>query len=111
VEENVRLIQESYIAPAINIPYQTEVGYIPCRIFKNISYGQFGVTNSSAVYDFFKGRVIYNSDPYRLFYDARERLPEVPLSLLHSLMDEVAKKHTYLNKIDALMKSARRMES
>src|SRR5208282_616440 len=110
IEDNIRLIQKSYIAPAINVRYQTEVGYIPCRIFKNISYGQMGVTNSKAVNDFFRGRLIYNPDPEKLFYQAQEQLPEVSLDILHQLMDEVAEKHTYLNKIDALLKAAKMVQ-
>lgn len=110
VEDNVRLIKESYIAPAINIPYQTEVGYIPCRIFKNISYGQYGVTNSAAVDKFFNGRLIYNPDSYELFYTAKKLLPLIEPRELHILMDHVAANHTYLNKIDALLKAAQLME-
>ena len=29
------------------------IGYIPCRIFKAISYGCLGITNSKSVYDLF----------------------------------------------------------
>jgi hypothetical protein len=111
VEENVRLIQAAYMAPTINIQYQTQVGYIPCRIFKNISYGQMGITNNKAVQDFFRGRLIYNEDSYKLFYDAKDQLPTTPLSVLHGLMDEVAAKYTYLNKIDGIVRTIRNMES
>ncbi len=106
IEDNVRLIRESYMAPAI-VGSGHPVGYLPCRIFKNISYGQFGVTNSSYVNDLFEGRLVYNSDTYGLFFDARERLAKTPLSELHSLMDYVAKNHTYLNRIDTLIHGAR----
>ena len=106
IEDNVRLIRESYMAPAI-VGSGHPVGYLPCRIFKNISYGQFGVTNSSYVNDLFEGRLVYNSDPYGLCFDARERLAKTPLSELHSLMDYVAKNHTYLNRIDTLIHGAR----
>jgi hypothetical protein len=106
VEENIRLIQESYIAPAICPPYQVQMGYAPCRIFKNISYGQYGVTNSAHVNELFGNRLICNSDTYKLFYDAKDQLPQIGLKQLHALMDEVAEKHTYLNKIDALLHAA-----
>ncbi len=106
IEDNVRLIRESYMAPAI-VGSGHPVGYLPCRIFKNISYGQFGVTNSSYVNDLFEGRLVYNSDTYGLFFDARERLAKTPLSELHSLMDYVAKNHTYINRIDTLIHGAR----
>jgi|SRR5271157_36622 len=107
VEENVRLIQESYIAPALVSPEQYKMGYLPCRIFKNISYGQYGVVNSEFINDVFDGKLICNQDCYRLFYDARERLPGIQLADLHSLMDYVAENHTYLNRFDALLKAAR----
>lgn len=107
IEENVRLVRESYMAPAIQGQQQLDVDYLPCRIYKNISYGQMGITNSRAVNDAFQGRLIFNPDPYQLFYDARERLEQVTLSELHWLMDFVAEKHTYINRLDDLLRDAR----
>jgi hypothetical protein len=104
-EEHARLIKESYMAPAINIPYQTQVGYIPCRVFKNISFGHFPVTNNPHVYELFPA--ICNTDVHKLFYDAKTYLPSISLNALHKLMDEVALNHTYLNKIDALLKAVK----
>ena len=106
IEENVRFIQESYMAPAL-IGVGHPFGYIPCRVFKNISYGQMGVTNSPHINDLFDGRLIFNFSPYLLFCDAKEKLPEISLRQLHSLMDLVAQKHTYLNRIESLLKGAR----
>jgi hypothetical protein len=107
IEEHARLIRDSYIAPALVSQDQYNVGYLPCRIFKNISYGQYGVTNSEFVNDVFDGRLICNRDSRQLFYDAREKLPNVLLTDLHSLMDYVAQNHTFLNRVDALLKAAR----
>jgi len=42
IEENMKLIQESIIAPALQDSHQINHEYIPCRIFKNISYGKMG---------------------------------------------------------------------
>lgn len=42
---NIFFIRRSRIAPAIAGNYQVEVNYLPCRVFKNISYGQLGITN------------------------------------------------------------------
>ena len=103
VEENIRLIKSSYIAPAIVGRWQNQVGYIPCRIFKNISYGQMGVTNSKTVYDLFDGKIVYNSDTYQLFFDAQRRLQTITLNELYELMDIVKTKHTYLNRIQTLL--------
>ena len=57
IEENVKLIQESILAPAIQTDWQVENGYIPCRIFKNISYGKMGVTNNPTVNKLFNDKI------------------------------------------------------
>ena len=107
IEDNIKLIRESYMAPAISGSHHLTEGYVPCRIFKNISYGQYGITNSAKVNEVFGNRLIYNPDPYKLYFDAKEKLQSMKISELHDLMDFVAKKHTYLNRIDALMKAAK----
>lgn len=109
VDENCRLVRASYLAPALTSQEQTETGYIPCRIFKNISYGQFGITNSAAVNDFFDGALIYDPDPAKLFYEARSRLAHESVDKLHHLMNVVATKHTFLNRIDSLINAARQI--
>jgi hypothetical protein len=107
IEENVRLVQDSYIAPAISLAYQNTVGYLPCRVFKALSYGQMCATNNLCANQTFRGRLIYNSDPYELFFDARDHLASIASETLHALMDDVAQKHTYLNKIDSLLSAAK----
>lgn len=106
IAENVKLIQESYMAPAISNAYHCSVGYVPCRFFKNISYGQFPITNNLYALEIYPASV-YEEDTKKLFYSARYDLPNIPAEKLHVLMDDVAKNHTYLNKIDALLVAAK----
>lgn len=101
--QNIDLIGKSYMAPAIQGQWQCENGYIPCRIFKNISYGQMGITNSKTVYDLFEGKIIYYPDSYQLFYHAQEQLQHTTLQELYDLMDLVKNKHTYINRIDHIL--------
>lgn len=103
MEKNIALIQESYMAPALQGPFQCEKGYIPCRIFKNISYGQWGITNNKTVYDLFEGKIAYNSDTYQLFYDAKKYIDNSAISELYELMDFVKNNHTYINRIETLL--------
>jgi hypothetical protein len=42
---NIFFIRLSRIAPAIAGAWQVEHDYLPCRMFKNISYGQVGFSN------------------------------------------------------------------
>jgi hypothetical protein len=96
------LIESSYLAPAIVGPWQKEKGYIPCRIFKNISYGQLGLTNSESVNEIMEGKVIYNSDTYQLFHDAEAKKESRLLDTIDA-MRLVASKHTYVNRIRTIL--------
>ncbi len=103
LDEHIRTIQTALMAPAIQGQWQCEHGYIPCRIFKNISYGAFGITNSETVYNLFHKKIIYNSDCYKLFYDAINYIPHVTLAQQYELMNFVRDNHTYINRIDTLL--------
>ncbi len=97
-DENRKLIQKSYMAPTICGAWQVKNGYIPCRIFKNISYGKIGVTNSQRVYELFQKKIVYNEDTHQLFYDAKKALKNFDQSQMLELMDFVKEHHTYLNR-------------
>lgn len=101
-ENHRHLISTSYMAPTIVGAWQAKVNYIPCRIFKNISYGQMGITNSYRVYELFEKKIVYNSNTHQLFYDARKALQTMKLKELFELMDFVRDHHTYLNRIQTL---------
>lgn len=103
MQDNINLIQQSYMAPAIVGRWQRDEGYIPCRIFKNISYGQLGVTNSKTVYELFQKKIVYNENTYQLFYNAQERLKAVTQVEIFELMDFVKEKHTYVQRINTLL--------
>src|SRR5690606_20960186 len=42
---NSALMRRSFLAPAIAGGWQVDHDYLPCRMFKNISYGQLGLSN------------------------------------------------------------------
>jgi hypothetical protein len=103
VPEHIAAISSSFIAPAIVGKWQQEKGYIPCRIFKNISYGKMGVTNSRHVFELFDKKIVYNPDTYQLFYDAKNKAETMAIEELFELMDLVKTKHTYLNRAETLL--------
>lgn len=108
-EQNKNCVRDSYMAPALQGKWQCDVGYIPCRIFKNISYGQMGITNSKTVYDLFKGKIVYNPDTYQLFFDAKKKIEDMDLEDLFELMGFVKKHHTYINRIELLLEFLEQM--
>jgi len=103
LDEHRQFIQESWMAPAIVGTWQKEQGYIPCRLFKNISYGKMGVTNSKHAYELFEKKIVYNPNTYQLFYDAKKRLDAFSLEEQYALMDLVKTKHTFIQRIETLL--------
>jgi len=103
MEENIDVTQRSLIASALQSQIQCDIGYIPCRIFKNISYGQFGSTNSKEVWELFDRKIVYNPDTYQLFYDTVNKVQHMDISELYELMDYVRDNHTYINRIERIL--------
>lgn len=104
-DENMRLIQKSILAPSIQTKWQVENGYVPCRIYKNISYGKMGLTNNPMVYNLFKNQIIYSPDINTLLLAGLkfEKLrPENKIPILVRNMEYVRDKHTYINRVDAI---------
>ena len=104
VEENMKLIQESIIAPALQTEWQIDNGYIPCRIFKNISYGKMGITNNPTVNELFDNKLIYSASIPELVKEGLEfEKREDKYEIIKRLMREVRDKHTYVNRINFLL--------
>lgn len=104
IEENRNKIKESYLAPAIVGTWQKGKGYIPCRIFKNISYGQIGLTNSASVKNLLGDHVAYSEDEYELFKMGAEILnsPDYK-NKVNAAMEFVKENHTYVNRIKTIL--------
>jgi hypothetical protein len=102
--ENKELIRNSYISPSLQSNWQVENGYIPCRVFKNLSYGHFGYTNSYTVKEIFQNEIVYDLNPVSLFYKGLdEKNSPSHVERLSFLMNEVKEKHTYINRINQIL--------
>lgn len=105
IEENRSKIRESYMAPAIVGTWQKEKGYVPCRIFKNMSYGQIGLTNSLSTKKVLGDHVAYADDEYELFRLGQEAImSENYKTRLVDGMNFVRENHTYINRINTILK-------
>lgn len=103
-QENMRLIQESVIAPALQTDWQVDNEYIPCRIFKNISYGKMGITNNKAVNELFNNKLICSKDIGQLVKEGLEfQKRKDKFDKIRELMIEVRDKHTYINRINFML--------
>jgi hypothetical protein len=79
-----------------------KIGYIACRLLKSISYGQLGITNSRHAYELLDKKVIYNDDERQLFHDAKPHIGNH--DLIKEQMKIVKENHTWLNRIEDLLK-------
>lgn len=104
VNDAVDIISKSSLAPALQGAWQCEKGYIPCRIFKNISYGKWGVTNNQYVYELFNKKITYNQDPEALLLESYNKICNLKLEEQVELMDFVRDNHTYISRIKTIFK-------
>ena len=104
IDENMELIQTSVISPAFqDVSVQIRDNYVPCRIFKNISYGRMGITNNKFVNNLFSNKLIYDEDINKCIdkgieFENSSRKNE----LVKELMEYVRDNHTYIQRINAM---------
>ena len=110
-EENIALMKASFCAPdfrshgsaekareygKMNGTNHLDIGYIPCRVFKAISYGQTGITNSPRVKALLGDYVEYVAEPAAVLEVARRRAGDV--GWRQAAMRHVAERHTFLQR-------------
>lgn len=101
--ENKQLIQSSFLCPDFRSDWHLECGYIPCRIFKNISYGRIVGTNSSFIKKFFGDYIVFGGTPDTLYnnllYADMNRTIDIKEAMIF-----VKKNHTFINRINNILK-------
>lgn len=95
---NSILIRFSRIAPAIAGQWQVDHNYLPCRMFKNISYGQLGISNIKKFNDLFRGYSLKGNNIEELIENSLQ-LSQNKYKEMILWQQEMVKKHTYLNKL------------
>jgi hypothetical protein len=107
LEDNIRLTQISILAPAFQDDWQTNNGYIPCRIFKNISYGKMGITNNPTVYELYNREIIFDNNINNALvkgFEFEKIEKNEKIKKIIDLMEITKKNHTYLNRIEEILK-------
>lgn len=100
-EEVISRTKKSILGIDIRGPQHLKQGLLTCRVFKNISYGHLGLTNSSAVYEELDGNCVFNTNTEQLFYDGMGNRNNY--DLIKSGMKFVKENHTYINRIHSLI--------
>jgi hypothetical protein len=97
-DENKELVKNSYISVDIRGDWHIECGYIPCRIWKNLSYGKLTGTNSFYISKILKDHVIFDSNPTTLFYNVEMKYSSANKESIMETMKYIKENHTYINR-------------
>jgi hypothetical protein len=93
--------QSSILGIDIRGPQHLKQGLLTCRVFKNMSYGHLGLTNSPAVYEELDGNCIYNDDTEQLFYEGMRNRENY--DFIRKGMQYVKENHTYINRVNSIL--------
>jgi hypothetical protein len=99
-EDVIKKSHNSILGIDIRGPQHLKQELLTCRVFKNISYGHLGLTNSKAIFEELDGNCILNADTSHLFYDGmnnKDNYKKVKDGMMF-----VKENHTYINRIKSL---------
>jgi len=99
---NIFFIRCSRMAPAIAGQYQVDINYLPCRMFKNISYGQLGITNVKKFKDILKESFIYGNTIEELIDNSINLSEKEYIGLIKQQQMSI-EKYTYKNSIENII--------
>jgi len=96
---NTLLIRFSRIAPAIGGGRQVEINYLPDRMFKNISYGQLGITNIKKFNDILGDSFVGGDSIKEIIENALSLSKDEYLKKTKEQQEKI-KKYTYKNSLE-----------
>ncbi len=117
-EEGKEFVQKSILAPdfrpesspedkaqygELNGKNHLGIGYIPCRLYKNISYGHLPLTDSPHAAEHFGDAVVFDRDIETLFRKGLEAQKDIERK--HRAMKFVQSRHTYLHRVRDLLRA------
>lgn len=101
---NFRAVRLSRLAPAIAGRWQVENDYLPCRMFKNISYGQLGISNVKWFRKLYRNCSV-PGDSIEALVDNALEMSQTDMLELTTLQQSITKSHTYVQKLTNIFKA------
>ncbi len=102
-EENVAEVRRSRIAPAFAGAWQVENDYLPCRVFKNVSYGKVALTNVPRFERLFAGARLGGT--IAEVVDAALALSELDHAELVVAQQAIVARYTYRESLEAIARA------
>tara|TARA_Y100000992_G_scaffold291539_1_gene248059 strand:+ start:9104 stop:10078 length:975 start_codon:yes stop_codon:yes gene_type:complete len=101
-EDYIRICKESLLGFDVRCENDVEWGRIPCRLYKNMSYGHLGLTNCYEAYKELDEHCLYRDNPVDLFYAAMEKKDDY--EFIKDGLNYIKEYHTYVNRVQSLLK-------
>lgn len=103
-DQITRLSQEAYLTLSIQWKPQCDTGYIPCRLFKNISYSVLWLSNNLFAANLFDDdEIIIDKDIATLLDKAEKVVKDKKVDdYTRKALEKVKNEHTYINRIQEL---------
>lgn len=98
---NVWAVRTGRLAPALAGAWQIEQDYLPCRVFKNVSYGALALTNVPKFRELFKGCFSSYGSISQIITDALALTESEYLELTRA-QQEVVKRYTYKESLESI---------
>ena len=96
-------VRHSRLAPAVGGAIQVETNYLPCRMFKNISYGQLGFSNVKKFNDIFKECNIYDENTEKMVDKVLALSREEYISIIEK-QQKICKEYTIAHHLNNVFK-------
>jgi ubiquinone/menaquinone biosynthesis C-methylase UbiE len=103
--QNIKYVRLSRIAPAIAGRWQVEHNYLPCRMWKNISYGQLGISNVKKFDDIFKDCIVKGQGIEEIIDNALSLSLDKYRDMIFEQQQIVKKNHTYANRLLGIVRA------
>ena len=101
-DNSITALRASRHAPALVGQWQCDYKYVPCRIFKNISYGQPTFSNSEVIKQI-SGDSFFEPDCAKLAIMTEHYLMNRNLDLEKQIIETVKNEHTYINRCQNIL--------
>ena len=101
--ESINSLRKSYLSFDIREEQHLRNGYVPCRVFKNISYGMWTGSNSPKIKKFFDGHLTINDNLSQLYDNLVSDYSFCTEKKIRNSMNYISNNHTYLNRVQSLL--------
>lgn len=101
--DSIELIKQSYLNFDLRPQQHLDNGYIPCRVFKTMSYGCWVGTNSEKISSFLGNRLTVESELSSLYSKTEEDSKNATSDILIDNKNYIRDNHTYINRVNSLL--------